>query len=249
MKKTLRTLLAVVLCLLVISPLAVSAASFSINGTDMSIQIDDSQWYVFTRENIENNPELADLGLTYEDMYSHFYDNDIYLDGTLFISDEDYIEMNIEMQKAPDGIAHLSTLSEGDIEDFAEGVAKGLKIDECTLHKTSYTFVRAEYIDDEGTSVCRFMTIVNGNSYFFNFLSDTGFDSSLYSEIESIIGTVRFDVDTTMKNTIDSDSDSTGVIASVIGAGVAGGIGGWLRSRKKKKAEKNEDPPANSPEF
>lgn len=45
------------LLVLLVMPLMVSAASVDVPSADMSLNIPD-EWYVFTRENIENNPDL-----------------------------------------------------------------------------------------------------------------------------------------------------------------------------------------------
>ena len=50
--------------LMVILPLNVLATDFSLNDTDMQITFDESEWYVFTPDNILDNPELEELGIT-----------------------------------------------------------------------------------------------------------------------------------------------------------------------------------------
>ena len=58
------------LLVLLVMPLMVSGASVDVPSADMSLNIPD-EWYVFTRENIENNPDLDELDLTvntYDDL-------------------------------------------------------------------------------------------------------------------------------------------------------------------------------------
>lgn len=80
--------------LLMLVPIVGDATTFELKNIDMNITIDESEWYVFTPDNILDNPELEDLGLTYEYMYESFQNNQAYLDAVLFFYDsEDYIEL------------------------------------------------------------------------------------------------------------------------------------------------------------
>lgn len=65
MKRKLCMLL-VLLWVAVWLPMAAAAKDYTISGTDMTVTVDDTIWYVFTRDNIQNNPELEELGISYE---------------------------------------------------------------------------------------------------------------------------------------------------------------------------------------
>lgn len=65
--------------LMVILPLNVLATDFSLNDTDMQITFDESEWYVFTPDNILDNPELEELGISYDYMVDTFEENGAYL--------------------------------------------------------------------------------------------------------------------------------------------------------------------------
>ena len=55
-----------VMVLLVLFPLNVFATTFELDDIDMDITFDENVWYVFTPDNILNNPELDELGISYE---------------------------------------------------------------------------------------------------------------------------------------------------------------------------------------
>ena len=74
----------VFICLLFL-PLLVFAKSYTIK--DMTVSF-DSEWTVFTRDNIENNKELANVGLTTEYMEDLFKKNDIYIDAVIINKQE-----------------------------------------------------------------------------------------------------------------------------------------------------------------
>jgi hypothetical protein len=74
----------------------------SVGETDMNIEIDDTAWYVFTRNNLMDNPELDDLGVSYDYMYDLMYDNGIYLDAIILYSDSDeYLELFLRNKSRP----------------------------------------------------------------------------------------------------------------------------------------------------
>ena len=58
MKRTM-ILIAVVLLLAMVLPMSAMAQAYSLAGTDVSLTVDDSVWYVFIRDNLVDNPELA----------------------------------------------------------------------------------------------------------------------------------------------------------------------------------------------
>lgn len=70
--------------ILLLMPISVYATSFKLRGTDMNISFDESNWYVFTPDNILNNEELEELGISYEYMVDSFNNNEAYLDAILF---------------------------------------------------------------------------------------------------------------------------------------------------------------------
>ena len=59
---------AFVMLILLCSSFAISteAASYKMKGTDLIMEMDEDSWYVFTRENLKDNPELDEIGITYQ---------------------------------------------------------------------------------------------------------------------------------------------------------------------------------------
>ena len=60
-----KSILIIIITFLLLSllPVGVYAEEFKINETDISIEFDTNEWNVFTRDNIENNPNLDKLGI------------------------------------------------------------------------------------------------------------------------------------------------------------------------------------------
>ena len=75
--------------LMVVLPLNVLATDFKLSGTDMQITFDESEWYVFTPDNILDNPELEELGISYDYMVDSFRENKASVDAVLFYADSE----------------------------------------------------------------------------------------------------------------------------------------------------------------
>ena len=60
MKRSICILAIIATVFMVFLPVSVYAETYSLGGTDMSIDVDDSLWYVFTRDNIKDNSELKE---------------------------------------------------------------------------------------------------------------------------------------------------------------------------------------------
>ena len=92
MKRTVSILLSVILCFSALLPITTYAETYNLGGTDMSISVDDTVWYVFTRDNIKNNSELEELGITYDTMHDILHNNEAYMDAILYYEDGEYVE-------------------------------------------------------------------------------------------------------------------------------------------------------------
>ena len=129
MKRTLFTFV-IAFCLILALPVTTYASTYTMNDTDVSIQIDDSIWYVFTRDNIKDNPELDELQITYDYMNDFFNSNNTYLDAVLYYEDGNYTELFIMKSEVDAGIVNLSNYEEKEILEIAKGVAEEKKAKE-----------------------------------------------------------------------------------------------------------------------
>ena len=238
MKRLICLFLALLLCGSTV--ICAHGKTYTISGSDIFLDIDDSIWYVFTRDNIENNPELDELGITYEYMRDVFDENWLYLDAVLFIGDTDYIELFVCKKAILTKFANLSECNSEEVEEFA----KRLPMDDYRIYDSGYTFVQLDYLDtvsaEEPAYLCEFYTVVNKENYTLTFQSPTPFTQDEYDHIYSIVDSVRF----TLKDTDEGDSDSGSTIlkSTVIGAAVGGisGLIGTAITKKKKAKEKKK---------
>ena len=248
MKRTVSILLSIVLCVGVLLPITTYAETYNLGGTDMSISVDDTVWYVFTRDNIKNNSELDELGITYDAMFDILHNNEAYMDAILYYEDGEYVELFVRKRTLDTGIANLSNYKNSEVLELAKGLAKKQGAEKYSVYENQYKFAKLEYIDSNyGYYICEFVTCVNKDNYTFTFQSTSRFTDEEYAEIESIVDSVKFDVDTSIKEK-KSTSIAENVVEKTIGGAVIGGIIGAviaITNIKKKKSSETDNTPAD----
>lgn len=233
---------------MVFMPISVYAETYHLGGTDMSIQVDTSTWYVFTRDNIKNNSELDELEISYDSMHDILYNNEVYMDAILLYDDGEYVELLVRKRTIDSGIVNLSNYSNEDVLELAEGLAERQNAENYSVYENRYKFAKLEYIDSNlGYYICEFVTCVNKDNYTFTFQSTSQFSDSEYDEIENIIDSIQFDVDSSLKEP-KATSFWDSVVEKAIGGAVIGGIGGAIIAivnKKKKNSNKDDHPPCD----
>ena len=253
MKRNIPVIITIVMCLMVLIPMSVYAETYYLGGTDMSIRVDDSSWYVFTRDNIKNNSELDELGISYDAMYDIFCDNEAYMDALLLYEDGEFVEFFVRKRKLDADIVNLSNYKNSEVLKLAKGFANKQGADTYSVYENQYKFAKMEYIDSNfGYYICEFVTVVNNDNYTFTFQSTSQFTDEEYAEIENIVDSVEFDVDTSIKEKKTS-SIAESVIEKTIGGAVIGGIVGAViaitNKKKKKSTESDETEIVNNTEL
>lgn len=209
-------------CLTLVVP--AYAQTYTIGDTDLTLNIDDTYWYVFTRDNIKNNPELIDFGVSYDYMYDFFMNNQAYVDAILFYEDDSYIELFVR-KKSIDDVINLSEHDDSEVRVLAKKLADKQGASNYSIYTTHYKFVRLEYID-QGFYLCEYYTVVNGENYTFTFQSLEPFSASQYSDIEEVVDGIRFHIDTSLSKNKSSSLAEDLLEAFIRGALVAAILGG-----------------------
>ena len=242
MKRLFCLLLAAVLCAMTCFPVTASAAKYAVSGTDMTVELDDSQWYVFTRDNVKDNPELEEFGLTEEDMNKIFRDDYAYMDAILFYGDVDYVELFVRKKAVDSGMVNLSNYDDDEVEELTEELAKKQGAKDYEVFETRYKFAKLEYVDESlGYYLCEFFTVVNKEGYTLTFQSTFPYTDAEYEEIERIVRSVRFDVDESLK---EKKPLTVNILrTTAVGAVVGGAVGGVMAliNKKKKKARNTDE--------
>ena len=252
MKRIMSVLLSAILCVSAFLPITTYAETYNLGGTDMSISVDDTVWYVFTRDNIKNNSELDELGITYEAMYDILHNNEAYMDAILYYENGEYTELFVRKRALDTGITNLSNYKDSEVLELAKELAKKQGANTYSVYENQYKFAKLGYVDSNlGYYICEFVTCVNKDNYTFTFQSTSQFTDEEYAEIENIVDSVKFDIDTSIKEK-KSSSIAESVIEKTIGGAVIGGVVGAViaitNKKKKKTAETGKAENANETE-
>ena len=248
MKRFICVYLIVILCVATVLPTAASAETYKLGGTDISISVDNSKWYVFTRDNIKDNPELKKLGISYDTIYGILYDNDAYMDAIMFYEDGGYIEMFVRKKPVDAGLVNLSNYKDSEVLDFAKELAKKAGAENYTVCENQYKFARLDYKDNKlGYYMCEFITCVNKDNYTVTFQATSQYTQEEYAEIEKIVDSIQFDVDTSIKEPIRFRFNLVRMVLA--GAAVGGIAGGIVAIKTKKKKKQNEKMEATTPDI
>lgn len=247
MKQIAAFLFCLTLCVLAVAPAAAYAETYKPADTDITVTIDDTLWYVFTRDNIENNPELEEVGGSVEQMRKIFDINDAYIDAFVIGDDGDFLELIVVKKEAGSGVANLSNYSDELVADLAKEISGMQSIDDYSVYRNNgYKFVRLETVstasDNITYNLCEYFTIVNRYVYSLKFQSVSKFNDEKYAMVKKIVDSVEFDVDETLKEDVERGVSVSKValwaIVGAIGGGAVGGIIGFAVDRKKKAAKR-----------
>lgn len=248
MKRSILFLLTVILCVISLLPTSAYAKTYTLADTDISLSIDETSWYVFTRENIKDNKELAEFEITYEYMNELFLSNKVYMDAVLCFEDGNYIELFVRKNPVDSGMVNLSNYEYDDVSEIAKAFAEQLGSEKYSVYENNYKFARLDYFDSTlDFHICEFITVVNKESYTLTFQSTSEFTDWDYKEIESIVNSIHFDVDTSLKEKNPASLLSEILKKAAVGTAIGAAIGGIVAViivaivKNKKKHKKNAD--------
>ena len=241
MRKTICFLICLLLSAALTAPFAVCAETYKPNGTDVAITVDDTSWYVFTPDNLDNNPDLAELGASAEQMRKVFEMNDAFFDAFTIYDDGSFLELIAIKKKVDVGVANLADYGDDEVLELAKEVSGLQGIDDYSVYKKNgYKFVKLEAVstapDNITYNLCEYFTVVNKDIYSFKFQSTTEFTSDQYDVIAGIIDGVKFNVDESLK-----EGKKGGVLTgTLIGAAGGAAVGAVIALISKASAKKKK---------
>lgn len=214
MKKFLKVFVLLLICM----PVMVTAKTYKVNS-DLSISIDDSEWYVFTRNNIEDNEELTNLGITYDYINNLFNSNYMYLDALLLYKDsDDYIELFVRI-KENSTVKNFTNYNDNDLMEFSKALSEKTGATNYDIYKNKYKFAYSTYFDKSvNYYVDEYYTIVDGIGYTVTAEKPNEFDESERQRIRNIVDTIEFKNAKTLKENFDIQFGETMIIIIVSAA-------------------------------
>lgn len=238
MKRSLRILLLASVCALLLFSVAAQAQTYDISETDMTVEIDDSYWYVFTRDNLRGNPELEELGVSESYMSDFFAEGGVYVDALLLYESGATTELYIRKSSDSDfGVTNLSNYSRDEVMELAEALAEKQGAEDYTVYEGRYTFTQMEYIAPTyGYYICEYLTVVNKDAYVLTAQSETPLSDAELEEFERIVDSIHFDVDEALKE--PSRINWGFVLLRVLDGAIIGGAVALILGQKKRKKKK-----------
>lgn len=243
------------LCLFIIGilllPTFVYASQFEVDEY-MYIEIDDSIWYVFTRENIKNNKELDTLKISYEYMNNFFKNHNAYLDAfLLYKGTGEMIELTVRKVKSGGKYNFSSSYSDDELLEIVGEILRDKDPTVLELYeKNGYKYVYSEYIDQDNY-LMEYYIIINGYSYTISTQKDGEFDTDNKVRVKEIVDSITFKLDDTIEDKPSSDSDGvkTIIIFVVIGGALAAVVIITIMMMKKKNNNNNNRNGGNKKKF
>ena len=239
-----KKLLVSLLCLFILMPTFVFAEEIKIDDTDLTIDLDENVWYVFTRDNIKDYDYLSRFNLTYEYMNNVFNENNAYLDAYTFWDEDDNSGLELFVIKVPNNvIINLNLYDEKEVMSIFDDLAKEKNIKDYNIYRNNNSvFGHLSYFDSN-LYLEEYVTVINGDTYSIKFQSSVPFDSAKISFVENIMKSVSFDykIREDEKVTISKKGESIWISAlkgAVIG-GLVGGVSSVIYTYVFKKKGKN----------
>ncbi len=232
------------LLLLLIIPFRVNAEEYKIDS--LSINIDETTWYIFTRDNVYNNPDLDELGVSSDYLNNFMITNNVYLDAIKFYSDmNDYIELFVVKKPVTGNVNNLHTYSDEKINEAGEALMKKAGSSSYDIYSIDNDkYIHMKYYDRlSQLNIEQYYTVVNGYGYTIIIQKYRDITNSESLELKKVVDSSSFTYDSKYEGSMDDNRDSKNgfnrilitSITSAISAGIIGGAAAFVRNRKKKE--------------
>lgn len=187
------------LLILLFIPTCVFADSYNIDS-NVTVELDDS-WYIFTPDNIKDNKNIKETGLTEEYLSDYMKRNDVYLNAYLITDKKkkDKIELVMVKKELTNDMGNLHAYPEDEINDFAKDIVKSADYfgDDYKIFGDKVKYVEFDYETGNYEAV-QFITTMNGYGYYFMFTKnkiESKSEIDLISISENVMKDVSFKID------------------------------------------------------
>ena len=195
-------------CMLLLAVPA-AAAVYDLQEIGVTIEMDETAWYIFTRDNLIDNPELEFLGFTEEEMNTLFETDGAYMIAFIVLSEDlgDMMTMELSVEFYDDSDGDMIYESDSTLLELAESSAQMLseyyQIEDYSVYTTAenkYIKIEASEQNDEDGSTdytIFYSTTVNGDVYSLNFYHNASTDATaLIADVmmELVVDSVTYDM-------------------------------------------------------
>lgn len=201
-KKTVFISLLFLLVMTLCSAMPLSAddsVSYTIDELDISLGLPVDYNYVFTRNMDDDNPILADWGVSLEDI---FKSDAVYLEALSEDQNEECIVTMVTNDWSEMNYS-FDLLSESELLELSDQLVNITSVDNVTFSGSEiyYGNSQVKFIrsigdlagDEVAGKTVQYVTVLNGNAYTFTFnFYDDAFDAEREATVESIMDSVTF---------------------------------------------------------
>lgn len=178
-------------------PLFIYAKEYKVDDINITLDAKDDL-IVLTKDNLENNPDLAKLNLTKDYMESLMEANNIYYD--IIKIDMSY-EVLVVTPKTRLQFNNLSNATDEILEDIKKELVKKTGAEVSSIYKGHHNFIVVDYFDSKtNLYILNYYTVVNARGYNFQLQKKYEITDSEREELKDLIDTVNIDVLEEYKN-------------------------------------------------
>ena len=172
--------------LLLLIPLNIKAAEYDVKSANMKVTFPDD-WYVFTRENIEDNENLEKIKVTVEYMNSFFNYNNAYIDAV-----KSRIEFVLRTTDNVD-FASLSDYPDEKVKEIAQDMGAINKTEAFKVYNNKYKYVLLNSKSGD-YYITVYATVINNKWYTYTIQKKTEFSADEATEIKKIIDSIDYEI-------------------------------------------------------
>lgn len=226
---------------IVIFPFLIQAEVYQVNDIKLKINFDED-FIVFTRDNLNDNQALMDLGVSQEYMIDNMNSNNIYLD---VIKEDMSYEFLVVSQ---DRLLLFEDLKTADVKTLTvleDELTKQTNSSVVSVSEGNNVYVKLDYYDNNtGNYIVNYYTVVNHRGYNFQMQKKSIINEEEKEELRKIISSVEIEV--VKKEEVKEDTNNIKTNKTIkhliIGAiiGLVAGLISYLTILiiKKKKSSK-----------
>ena len=177
-----------IILFILLMPVLVNAKTYDINEKKLHITIDDS-FYVFTRENLENNEDLVKADIEKEAITNLLTKNNAYLYA---LSQDKKTEIYLRVKKAKD-VDNLKAYSDERLKSLAEDFAGKTRATKYDVIKNDYNFIYTKF-KDANYDMINYYTIIKEEGHTYTMQKAGEFDEKDEEIMRNIVSSIKYDV-------------------------------------------------------
>ena len=232
----------VLLLAIMILPVICFAKEYQVDDINLKVGIPDD-YIVLTRDNLKDNSDMKELGISEEYMVSAMNLGNIYLD--IIAKDISY-EILVIVPKIDIAMNTLANVSDSMLKEVLEAMKEKTGATIGSVYKSNYNYTMVEYYDSKmNYNIVNYYTVVNAKGYNIQLQKKGTITEEEKNNLKNIVDSVNIKVlDQYKENKKTEGTKSFNwkkvIIGTIVGA-AAGGVGSTIGLLIKKKMSKTSE--------